>query len=216
MLNIKIAEKEFKLPENWDEVNVRQYLDVAIKAKDSGYSEIEKFMYFISILSDNPIEMRQMLEQIEIEEFETLKKEFQWVLTEPEIKDGKSKFFELNGKKYTMKSNYEKLTVGESITIETLLRDKSVDMDPVEIAFCVLFREMNEDGTIKTFNSDNLSIVKTELASKIKITDVYKVICFFLTTGKKSSSKNLKDFSLEENKKKKQKTSSLLKISKVK
>src|SRR3972149_3808365 len=157
MLNLKIENKEFSFPSGWDEVTLKNYIDILNSAEDKNSSSIEVFIKTLSLLCNNP-EFSKIAININVDDF-------------------------------------TKLTVGESISIETMLKDKQAfDLTPTEIAFGVLFRRILPDGNIEPFNPDNINLIINEKSKFIMITDVYDIISFFLL-GEKKPSNNSVEFS---------------------
>ena len=90
--------------------------------------------------------------------------------------------------------------IGETVSIETLIANNK-NLDPLEVAFGVLLREVDENGVEKKFNEDDFLYVIEQLKTKVMLLDVYNVISFFLSTDK-SSSKTSKGYSIHKKQKK--------------
>jgi hypothetical protein len=199
MLELTIDGKTIELAENWDEISFQQYVDIIGFNKEEE-NEMLKAVKIIAAISNNPSECEQLLLQITKEDFEGLAKEFEW--TNKTIDDVKNdtEFVEIDGKRYKIKKDYNKLTIGETVSVETLLANNK-NLDPLEIAFGVLLREVDENGVEKKFNEDDFLYIIDKLKTKVMLMDVYNVISFFLST-EKSSSKPSKGFSIHKKQKK--------------
>lgn len=86
--------------------------------------------------------------------------------------------------------------MGESISIEMMLKDKTFDLTHLEIAFSVLLRKVKEDGTMSPFDPSLITTIINEHSKIIKVVDVYNVLSFFLSKGANTSSKGSKGFSM--------------------
>lgn len=187
MLNLTINDKLFKLPSDWEELTLRQFIDILILKKDEKNSDLDNFVKTLGIFAgDHSIE--ESIMDLDVSEFNQIKDAFEWIKVDPQTKSESKDFFEFEGKKFTMKKDYNQLTVGEAITVELLLKDQKVDLDPLEISFAVLFREVI-DGKMKPFNADTMYEMLNDYSNRIKIVDVYEVITFFLSGEKSSFSK---------------------------
>lgn len=190
-LELTINDNNYVLPSEWAEVTLRQFIDILILKEDKLNSDLDIFIKTLNILSDNK-QLEEEILNLDTDSFKIIREGFIWLSVEPPISKNLNKsFFEFEGKKFTLKKDFNKLTVGESITIEMLLKDNKIDLNPLEIAFSVLFREIDENGNIKEFDPDDMVKI-LEYSKFIKLLDVYEVINFFLSGDKSSSSKNSK------------------------
>lgn len=191
MIDLTIDDKNYSLPSEWSEITLRQFIDTLILKKDVHNSNLDSFIKTLAILA-NDSSLEDVLFNIDVEQFNIIKDAFVWIQEEPEQFSEPKDFFEFEGKKFTMKKDYKNLTVGEAITVELLMQDKSFDLEPLEISFAVLFREIGENGKMKEFNADTMFQLLGDYSKRIRIVDVYEVISFFLRGEKNSSSKNTK------------------------
>jgi len=206
MLNLKIENKEFLFPSGWDEVTLKNYIDILNSAEDKNSSSIEVFIKTLSLLCNNP-EFSKIAININVDDFKKIQDSFKWMNVEPKTSKVPVTSFKIDDEEWTIKKDFTKLTVGESISIETMLKDKQAfDLTPTEIAFGVLFRRILPDGNIEPFNPDNINLIINEKSKFIMITDVYDIISFFLL-GEKKPSNNSVEFSTSKIKMKNKKSS---------
>lgn len=193
MIKVTIQDKEFKLCDEWKDVTFGQYIDV-LTIQQNDFEDLEKSIKIISALSDKPSQFEQELYQMDLDDLKELSDKMNWINSG--FKDECDKvqpvqYFEIDGKKYTIKKQYNKLTLGEMVSIETVL--KSATHNPQEVALAVLIREVDGDGNQKKFSDDFFYYVLNELKYKINLIEVYNYITFFLS-GEKIHTKPSKGF----------------------
>ncbi len=139
--------------------------------------------------------------QLTEDEFGEIATHFEWTNKSLEDVKEEKEFLYIDGKKYKIKKNNNKLTIGEIVSIETLIAQNK-NLDPLEIAFGILLREVNVDGTEKEFNEDDFLHTISELQTKVMLIDIYNCISFFLS-GEKNSTEISKGFSIKKKAKRK-------------
>jgi len=195
MLKLKISKQEFTFPSEWSEVSLRNYIDIVTIGEDKHLSSIDSFIKTLSLLCEKP-EFISIANDIPIDNFKEIQTAFDWLKIEPKAPKKSVKSFKIGNEDWTIKEDYNKLTVGESISIELMLKDKKLDLSPLEIAFGVLFRRLNTTtNKPEPLNPDDINIIINEKSKLIKVTDVYNIINFFLR-GEKTSSSSSKGYSL--------------------
>ena len=169
-------------------MTLRQFIDILILQKDKHNSDLDNFIKTLVIFcGDKQIESDIL--ELDMDDFSKIKDAFEWIKSEPPKKENTPSTFEIDGKTFSMKKDYQKLTVGEAISAELLLKDPTFDLDPLEISFAILFREVGPDGKMKDFDADEMFKMLNDYSKRIKIVDVYEVITFFLSSEKNSSTK---------------------------
>jgi formyltetrahydrofolate hydrolase len=200
MIELEIEGKTVELAESWDEITFQQYIDIIGFNKEENSNPMLKAVKIISAISNKPSECEQLLLKITRQDFEDLAKEFEWTNTKIDDVKNDKEILEIDGRNYKIKKDYNKLTIGETVSVETLIANNK-NLDPLEVAFGVLLREVDENGVEKGFNEDDFLYVIEQLKTKVMLLDVYNVISFFLSTDK-SSSKTSKGFSIHKKQKK--------------
>ena len=203
MLRLKLDTQEFTFPSAWEEVTFRQFIDIINIKQDTFNSQIDGFVKVIGTLSDTSAV--EAVRKLSITDFYTLRTYFEWLNTDPKESDSQKKkkaTFKIGDETWTIKDNFQNLTVGEAVSLEILLQDKALDLNPMEIAFGILFRRLDPvTGSPITFNGDDLNKIIKEHSKKIFITDVFSIISFFLR-GDKTSTTKLTQVCLSPNQKK--------------
>lgn len=200
MIKVDIEGIEFELAEEWQEITFSQYIDLININKDEGLQDLERAIEIISYLSNKPIECRASLYKLSKGDFEELASYFKWTNDPIENYKSDKEFLEIDGKKYKIKKDYNKLTIGEMISVETLMANNK-NLDPLEVAFGVLLRELDSDGNEKEFSEERFIHVLTKLKEKVMLLDVYQYINFFLSGAQISTKSNSKGFSVLQTKK---------------
>lgn len=195
MVKVTIEDKEFVFAETWSEIYFNQYIDMIKILKEENENDLEKSVKIIAHISDKPEECMDYLMRLSQEDFEMLAKEFEWTNKQIDTVAEEKEFIEIDGKKYKIKKNYNKLSLGEMVSIETLI-GMNKNLDPFEVAFGVLLRELNDDGTEKPFNPDEFVSIINKLQKKVLLMDVYNYITFFLR-GAQTSTKHTPGYSIQ-------------------
>lgn len=195
MIKVKIEDKEFVFAETWDEIYFNQYISIVKINKIKDINDIEKAVKIIAAISDKPKECEEELMKLHKEDFEDLATEFEWTNKPIEEVQSDKEFVLVDGKKYIIKKNYQKLTLGEMVSIENLM-SFNPNLDPFEVVFGVLLREVDETtNKEKDFDPDDFMYMVNQMQTKVKLMDIYNYISFFLR-GRKKSSKRIKGYSI--------------------
>ena len=182
-VNIELegTNQTYQVPENWDEVTVRKFMNV-YRYKNPNNNELLGAVNLISALSD--IESGVLL-QMDIDDFKNLVTKVTFITQEVPQQD--VDYIELGGDKYFLYTEFNKLTTGEVITIETLL--DSVEFDVHKIMadlICLFLRKKDNEGRFEKFTTEMLK--RKELFLDVPITQIYHVFSFFSIGGLSSPS----------------------------
>lgn len=203
MIVIEIDNKEFRIANSYDELSLGQYIDI-IKAGEAKHklegnaADIE----IISILSDKPEEIRELLWDFNVDDFNELTSHFQWVADTSVLDHFKTmkpkEKLDVDGQEYGVITNYNKMSLGEIVSFETILKQEQSDFHRLDIAFGVLLRPMGPDGNIVKFTEEVfLEVIKNKY--KVKMIDIYAVISFFFSGETTSTTKSTGRFSIRHN-----------------
>lgn len=199
MIELNIDDRVYTIAESWDEIYFSQYVDIINLNKDEGMNDLSKAVKIIALISDKPESCEKDLLNLSREDFEELASNFEWTNKPIDNFKTDTEYVEIDGKRYKIKKDYQKLTLGEMISVETLIANNK-NLDPLEIVFGILLRE-EIDGKEKAFDEDDFLHIISELQSKVKLLDIYNYISFFLSGDKKSITKNSKAFSIQKKEK---------------
>ena len=194
MINLTIEDKNYILAESWAEITFDQYINIINIAKEDKMSEFERAIKIVAQLSNQPIECEEYILKLEKSDFEEMASYFEWASKPIEEVAAAKDILEIDGRTYKIKNEYNKLSIGEMISVETLIANEK-SLDPFEIVFGVLLREI-VDGKEKEFNEDDFIYIVSKLKTKVMLLDVYNHISFFLSGVQKSITPTTKTFSI--------------------
>ena len=174
------------LPENWDEVNVSMFQNVF--SKDiMNMTNIQQTLHILTCLTDLT---EDLILQLPIDTFKDLVNRILFILTE--IPKEEVEFIEINDEKYYLYSDYEKLTTGEIISLDTILETNKNNVNKcLSDILCIFLRKKKDNGKFEKFTTNLFE--RKEMFSKLPINQVYHLIVFFLSS-KNISTPNIKDY----------------------
>jgi len=191
MIEVRIENKVFELPSDWEEVTFKRFIGLTSIQEDGMNSELEIFVKALTALSGDK-SFSNYLNKMSIDDFNTLKDYFNWIAEDFDSQKYKSEtnIFEIHGEKWKLKDNFNKLSVGEMVSLELMLKDKKMDLSPYEIAFGILFRRVDDQGNEVAFNVDDMIKIILNYSDEIYVTDVISKLDFFLSGENASTTKS--------------------------
>ncbi len=200
MITLKTLEgKEFKIVNSYDELSLGQYTDI-IKLSESKIKldGVAADIEMIALLSDNPTELKDYLWNIPQEDFNELTSYFDWVADNTILDSYKNlkpkESVMINDKEFGVIINFNKITLNEKVTLETILADTS-DLHKLDVAFATILRPI-KDGKLIPFNMEVFDeVIKHRY--DVKLMDIYATLAFFLIGEKKLTTKTTKPFSIQ-------------------
>lgn len=183
MIVVKISDKEYNLPEGWNEVNLFKFEQILKKnALISEYkSQVLFGLELFSILIDCPVDD---LKNLTKSSFETLIKETEWMKSE--VVGEKKEQFVINGEVFKPLKDLNKLTMGDNISIEMVINESDESNLLINI-LPILLRKVrtikNETGCLveelESFQPELYNERKVLFSKEIFITDVIGFRDFF-------------------------------------
>jgi hypothetical protein len=195
MLKIKLKPDEganaYFLPEGWDEISLEMLIKLkSIDFKNVPESNIYQMATIISTLMGCNI---QEILDLDVDSYKILVDKTIWVKdynVQPTVRAR----FELEGVKYVLLENFDKITIGEQASIEMfMMEDADKNIDKI---IAVIVREEDENGNITPFNTNTLNKRAEVFRKNMKISDVEGISNFFLT-GVEAHIKNSKGYSTQ-------------------
>jgi hypothetical protein len=191
MINLIIdldgEEKEFLIPTSWNEVSVKKAAKLA-EIQVSNKTDIESAADIVSVLADIDQETIYMLTA---DQFNDLVENIKFTLDKidsPELKDS----IFIDGEEYFLKKDFTKLTMGEIISVDTILKQYENNVAPAMAKLlCIFLRKKKENGSLETFK--NSFMQRESLFEEVIISDVNNLFLFFLD-GENLSQSNTKDY----------------------
>lgn len=183
MVIVKIMDKEYELPENWDEVNLDKF--ERIIEKNGLISEYKSQILFgleiFGILIGADIEDLKSLTKTS---FETLSNEISWINEAPVGVDKDE--FVIEGEVFKPLKDLNKLTMGDNISLELMIAESNEANLLINI-LPILLRKVkkikNENGEwseeLEPFDADKYMERKKLFSKNIYITDVINFKDFF-------------------------------------
>lgn len=183
---------EVQVPSSWDEITVKQYAEIQKLLSWEG-NALERS---IKILSELTGVEEDVFFAMYPEQFAQVGELISFMNTE--VPQKKKESIILEGEEYFLMTNLEKLTLGESISLELII-EKSKDnvLAHFPEMLCIFLRKKKDNGKLEAFK--NSFMEREELFGSISITDVNHLFFSTLSTGT-TSTPNMKEF-LEKEKK---------------
>jgi hypothetical protein len=180
MINLKLEiddeVKEFNLPQSWDEVTIGDFVKL-FSFEREGLNSVELSVKIINVLTDIDENLIMMMD---VKDFEKLAEVF--AFTSKELKPTNVESVELEGETYYLKNDFSKLTMGEVISIETILQSADGNLFKVmDKLLCIFLRKKKENGKLEAFKGEFMD--RVNLFRNAPISKVYNIFSFFLTGG---------------------------------
>lgn len=197
MINLIIEldgeEHNFNVPTGWNEVTVKTAAALsAVKKTDR--TDIEVMVDIISLLANIDGELIYMLTSEQFNEVVEIVK-----FTTEEIKGEMADSVIINDEEYFLKKDFSQLTMGEIISIDTIIAQNENNIAPAMAKLlCIFLRKKKENGSIESFK--NSFMERESLFEQVIISDVHNLFLFF-SDGRNSSQSNMKDYSESQNQK---------------
>lgn len=188
MFDVKIFDKDYVLPNSYDDVllcdyaNYLQIVDKEYKSKD------RKTIDMIAAISGIP-GLDVDLGNLTRAELRELEQEFLFLLEEPNYSNVDKDSIEVNGVWYKVKKDFDRQTMNEEIYYEELSSSIEHNLHPFIISLGTVLRRVDADGNEILLNLDNFWDTVRSVYKFIKLSHIYAYIAFFLN-GDKGSSKN--------------------------
>jgi hypothetical protein len=193
IIEIDGEEHNFNVPTGWDEVTVKTAASLsAIKRTDR--TEVDIMVEIISLLANIDTDLIYMLTSEQFAQVIEIVK-----FTTEEINGDLADSVMVDGEEYFLKKDFSQLTMGEIISIDTILGQSQNNIAPsMAKLLCIFLRKKKENGNIESFK--NSFMERESLFEQVIISDVHNLFLFFLD-GKNSSQNNMKDYSESQNQK---------------
>jgi hypothetical protein len=175
-LEIDDIMSEYFIPESWDEVTVKQFCDL-FSTSDEGLNDIQKVVRIVSVFTNIKVDELMMMSP---DDFQMISKVITFITKELEGDNVES--IEVDGEEYFLKSDFEKLTMGEILSIDTLLQQNENNLLKVmDKLLCIFLRKKNSKGNLESFRNEFM--LRSEKFSTISITKVHNILSYFSNGG---------------------------------
>jgi len=179
--NIDDDTQSFNVPENWDEVTVEQFMEL-VELQNNAKEEknpLNTVIKMTHIMTGIPMDI---IEMVPVDQFHLIQDTL--LYTKEEVNIEKSDYVEIDGDTYWVKNDFNKLTMGETITIETLIKDTPNEnvMNVFDKLLTVFLRKKTKKGNLESFKSSFLE-ERVEVFRRLPISQVYAIMVFFSDGG---------------------------------
>lgn len=177
-LNLEIDDetKTFQIPESWDEVDVETFgklfsfnreeltpIDIAVKSL-SVFTNIDEETFMMMNYDD-------FLQIVDVISF-----------TNKDIDPTPYESLECEGETYYIKNDFSQLTMGEVVSIETLLSNSNDNIfSSMAKLLCIFLRKKKDNGKLELFKGEFLN--RQDKFKKLPVSKVYNIFVFFLNGG---------------------------------
>jgi len=199
MINVNLEVDDevvnFNLPQSWDEITIEDFIKLFSLDRDN-LNEVQLAVKALTSLTDINEDVFYMME---IKDFEKLAETLKFISTD--LKPVNVDYVEIGDEVYYLKKDFSKYTMGEVISIETILQSADNNLFKVmDKLLCIFLRKKKENGKLETFKNEFMD--RSEIFKKAPVSKVYNVFSFFLS-GEITSSHNIPQSSQVKGKQKK-------------
>lgn len=166
--------KKFTFPTSWDEVTVEQFTRL-FENKTPTENQLKATVRIMSSLSGID---EKILMMMDVEDFKKLSLNLSFI--GEEVGNNNVDYIELDGEKYYLYKDFNKMTTGEIITIETIMDSTQGNIYKVmPQLLCLFLRKKKDNGKFEKFSTDMLD--RADKFKNAKITDIHHIFNFFST-----------------------------------
>lgn len=184
MIKFLLNEKEYSLPENYDEVKLSTYIKVAQLEAKRGMYDFEE-LYLINLLETMCDAEPSELNDLSLEDLKVMTEKLTF------LKDDKfeaTKHIVIDGKDYAFIHSMSKMSLGEYVSIKTLCNGKDT-YEALPYILAIILRpatkKVNEETgqeqwVLNKFDAENIEY-RVSLFQNLPISKVLGSVNFFLT-----------------------------------
>lgn len=174
IINIEGESYKYDVPTGWQDVQVDAYQRVMAIDRTSK-TDLELLVEIFVALTGADPEYVWMMDSDQFDQIVEL-----LAFTEQDIKAKPVDSLILEGEEYFVKKDFEQFTVGETISIEAILKEVEGDVfKAIDRLLCIFLRKKLPSGELETFRSSFMN--RAELFKTVKIQDIHNLFIFFLT-----------------------------------
>jgi hypothetical protein len=192
-VNIELEEgiKTYEFPTSWEDVTVEQFTKLFEENRVTD-NELLNSVKVMSILSGID---EKIIMSMDVDDFKNLASELTFI--SEEITNTDVEYIEVDGEKFYLYKDFNKMTTGEIITIELLMEKNDGNIYKVmPQLLCIFLRKKNNEGKFEKFNTDMME--RADKFKKVNISKIHQIFNFFLI-GNTISNPNTLDFIQKEN-----------------
>lgn len=181
MLEVKVEIDDevinFTLPTGWEDVSIGEFAKLFSVPRDN-QPLLEQAVDAISLLGGVD---KDIIYQLPYEEFTKLAEAMEFINTEM-IPEDLTEGIDIDGETYYFKKDFSKFTMGEIISIETLLSQSNNNLFLVmDKLLCVFLRKKTDKGNLESFKGEFLDRAPT--FGRLPVSRVFNIFNFFSDGG---------------------------------
>lgn len=177
-VNIELEEgtKAYDFPTSWDDIDVQTFTKL-FEYNQPTDNQLLASVRVMSLLSDID---EKIIMSMDVEDFKELADKLLFITEEVETNE--IDYIEVEGEKYYLYKDFNKMTTGEIITIELLMDNNGGNIYKImPQLLCLFLRKKNEEGKFEKFTTDMME--RADKFKKIRISDIHHIFSFFLNGG---------------------------------
>ena len=187
MIELKIGEQIYQMPENYDELKLKQYIEIVNLQSDDNIVGARKVIQLISILSGAPIDLLMKVKLSGLSQFD-----LEW-LSKPIEKEIKTTI-EIDEIKYGMIPDMKDLSLGEFADLDHYTKTINTNLHYViAILMRPIIKENENLYIIEDYDTNTLELRANLFAEKMSVKQLINSSNFFLGSVN-GYTKNMKDF----------------------
>ena len=165
--------KEILIPTKWSDVTLKEFIELSALDIDSFDSHIDYYVKMLGIFGNDNIS--DILEFVKLSDITDIVNQMSFMNTPPEEVDKKE--VTIDGKVFRLIENMNEITVGEYVSIETLIEQGNLNsVSSIPAILSVILKPVNE-----VFNSSIVNERMELFKNKLSIEDVLGMSVFFST-----------------------------------
>jgi hypothetical protein len=194
-------EKNIDIPKNWEELTLDNYMLLSRINKMNFELELQRDMEVIGAflgLDYGDIEL------LDVETFNDIVDCLEFLKEQPKDLDSKGlkDYVEIDGEKWWIKKDFEKLTMGEKISLDTIIQNGGGDYEQSLDKILTLFlKKKLDNGELESYRTEHMR--RADIFKKVKFLDIRNIPIFF-SDGRNGLKVDMRE-SLEKQRKKVQK-----------
>jgi hypothetical protein len=178
-INLEVDEviKEYELPSQWSEVKVKHFSKI-YNVDTENLTIIEQLVKTINIFCEID---EEDLYQMTPQDFNKISEQLKFLNSEVETEQ--VEYLEcIDGEKYWLKKDFDNLTMGEIISIDTIMSQCDNNLSKaLDKLLCIFLRKKKENGNLETFKNSFMG--RIDVFNELPISKVYNLFIFFLNGG---------------------------------
>jgi len=165
--------KEILIPTKWSDVTLKEFIELSALDIDSFDSHIDYYVKMLGIFGNDNIS--DILEFVKLSDITDIVNQMSFMNTPPKEIDKKE--VTIDGEVFKLIENMNEITVGEYVSIETLIEQGNLNsVSSIPAILSVILKPVNE-----VFNSSIVNERMELFKNKLSIEDVLGMSVFFST-----------------------------------